>query len=345
MEFKNYLNQTAGEIDLEIKKFFQKWDLEIKQLSPKLSPLIKVLAEGCQGGKKLRGTLVKLGFEIAQNSYNPEILKASAGYEIFNTSIFAHDDIIDKGELRRGKPSIPSQLGNNHYGISQAIVLGDIGFFIAVKLIANSNFTDHIKNIAIVTFSNTVINTGLGQALDIELPLAKEKVESDVTTIQKLKTAHYTIIDPLTLGIIFGGGEKNKKVLKAIEEFGEALGIAFQIQDDILGVFGDEKTLGKSVTSDIEEGKNTLLITQAQKRANSGQRAVLDSYYGKGKIGESELEAIRKVFKDTGSLDYSRQVALKYVVAAKKVIPKITKEPKYSQLLSQMADFLVEREK
>src|SRR3989344_8157499 len=354
MDFKSYLDVAAKEIDQEIDRFFDVWEKEVSEVSPTLVPLAKVLRENCHGGKRLRGSLVKLGYELVGANLpagrqgldhlegGQEILKVAAAVEIFQTAILAHDDIIDQSPLRRGKPTIYRQLGGDHYAISQTIALADIGFFLTVKLISTANFPADLKNKAISSFAQTVINTGLGEVLDVELPhLEGERKEEDVVTIHKLKTSYYTIIDPLQLGAILAGADDNS--LKAIEEFGEALGIAFQITDDILGVFGDEETLGKSVTSDIEEGKNTLLITEALQKATPEQRIILDKYYGKGDMGEEGLKAIRKVFMDTGSLDFSRQEALKYVELAKKVVPEITRDWESTELLSQMADFLVNR--
>jgi geranylgeranyl diphosphate synthase type I len=176
------------------------------------------------------------------------------------------------------------------------------------------------------------------------MPHLKEgKNEEDILTIFRLKTAHYTIIGPLQLGAVLGGA--SNLLLTDIGKISETLGIAFQIQDDILGVFGDEKTLGKSVTSDIEEGKNTLLIVKALENANPEQKKILERYYGKGKIGEPELEQIKKVFVDTGALEYSQTRAKKMIEEAKRVIAKMEIESKYQDLLTQMADFLVERSK
>lgn len=345
MDFATYLQTCADEINQEIESFLQEWNSEVGQLSTNLLPLTNTLIENCAGGKRLRGTLVKLGYEIASVSpRNDDILKVAAAIEIFQTSILAHDDIIDQSPLRRGKPTIYKQLGGDHYAISQTIALADIGFFLAVKLISEADFEDGYKNKAIQAFAKTVINTGLGEVLDVELPhLQGDRVEEDVITIHKLKTSYYTIIDPLQLGIILAGG--SKELLDKVAEFGENLGIAFQLQDDILGVFGDESVLGKSVTSDIAEGKNTFLITQALKNANQDQKKILDRYYGHGNVGEDGLEAVRKVFIDTGSLDYSRQEAQKYVKMAKKIIPDITKDTRLSSLLEQMAEYLVNRTK
>lgn len=349
MDFKSYLNEAALEIDQEMDRFFGIWSEEVESVSPSLVPLAKVFTENCGGGKRLRGALVKLGYEIGgANLFHleggKEVLKVAAAVEIFQTAILAHDDIIDQSPLRRGKSTIYRQLGGDHYGISQTIVLADVGFFLSVRLIGQTDFPAEYKNKATNVFAQTVINTGLGEILDVELPHLKgERIEKDVVTIHKLKTSYYTIIDPLQLGAILAGASDN--TLKAIGEFGEALGVAFQLQDDILGVFGDEKTLGKSVTSDIKEGKNTLLIIEALKMANEDQKKVLDRYYGKGNVGDTGLQEVRKVFIDTGALDKSRKEALKYVATAKKVIPQITEDLKKAELLSQMADFLIERDK
>lgn len=352
MDFQSYLKVAALEINQQIDRFFNIWQKEVSRTSPTLVPLTKILIENCRGGKTLRGTLVKLGYDLARDSIgsaglqndNNEILKPAAAVEIFHTSVLAHDDIIDQSALRRGKPTIYRQLGGDHYGISQTIALADIGFFLTIRLISEANFKEDRKNKAISAFARTVINTGLGEVLDVELPRLKgNRVDKDVITIHRLKTSYYTIIDPLSLGATLAGGDQ--KLIDNLAEFGENLGIAFQIQDDILGVFGSEEVLGKPITDDIEEGKNTLLITQAFKKVTPAQKKVLDKYYGKGKIGQNGLKSIRKVFIETGSLDYSRQKAVQYVARAKAVIPKITTNPKYSQLLSQMADFLVERDR
>lgn len=336
MDFKSYLKETADQINLQLADFLKKWIEEVERVSLKLTPLAKEFVKSCEGGKRIRGSLVKLGYEIASTTLvsGKEILKPAIAYEIFHTSILAHDDIIDQSDLRRGQPTLYKALGGDHHAISQTICLADLGFFLATKLIAESNFPEKKKNLGLAWFSKTTIDTALGEMLDVE--------KGDVLTIMKLKTAAYTISGPLQLGAILAGAEE--KLLRVLEEFGENLGIAFQIQDDILGVFGDEKTLGKSVTSDIEEGKNTLLITEALKRANSRERQILKQYYGKGDLGDQGLEAVRKVFMETGSLDYSQQFGVKYVVKAKSIIPKITNDKIMISILTEMADFLVERE-
>lgn len=343
MNFQNYLKISAAEINQELDNFFKKWNEEVLACSSKLSDLNKSFIQANSGGKRLRGVFVKLGYELVGGISTSEILKPAAAFEIFQTAILAHDDVIDKSETRRGKPTLYKELGGNHYGISQTICLGDIGFFLAYRLIAGSNFPEKEKNQAISYFTNSIIQTVLGEILDVEAPQSGKADEETYLKICQLKTAYYTLTGPLQLGAVLAGADK--KLLNNIEAFGEKLGTAFQIQDDILGVFGDEKTLGKSVTSDIEEGKNTLLVIYALQNASAKQNEILGKYYGKGKIGGSELEQIKKVFIDTGALKYSQQKAGGLVKEAKKIILQITENNELKTILEEMAKFLVKRNK
>ncbi len=351
MDFSNYLKEAAAEVDRELADVFSKWSAEVQAVSSKLVELNNEFIQASQGGKRLRGALVKLGYEMAlAEDYGQaritdrEIMKAAAAFEIFQTAILSHDDVIDQSAIRRGRPTLYQALGGNHYGVSQTICLGDIGYFLALRVIAKSDFADELKIRAVRLFAQAMLDTALGQLLDVELPNRQTpKEEADALTVFRLKTARYTIVGPLQLGAVLAGADR--KLLGEIENFGESLGTAFQIQDDILGVFGDEKTLGKSVTSDIEEGKNTLLVIEALKKAAPDQREVLDKVYGKGKINQSQLEQIRRIFTETGALEYSRKRAEEMVEEAKKTVERMEIPANKKQLLSEMAEFLVERQK
>jgi geranylgeranyl diphosphate synthase, type I len=344
MDFQKYLEINARKINSLLAEYLDQEIAESQKVSNELAPLVKTFAKQSMGGKRLRGALVKLGFELAGGEENSEIYKASLAYEIIQTSLLAHDDIIDKSEIRRGNKTMYQDLGGGHYGISQAIILGDVGFFLAFRLIINSGFTDNKKLAALDYFNQSILKTAAGEMLDIQTSFKKRELsEEDALEISHLKTSHYTIIGPLQLGASLAGGDS--VLIKNIELFGKNLGVAFQIQDDILGVFGKEEELGKSVTSDIEEGKNTLLIVKAMGKATSEQKKYLDEHYGKGKISEEELREIRQIFMDTGALDYARQKAVKYVNQAKKVVPRLTLEDDKKQLLMELADYLVNRKK
>lgn len=338
MDFVEYLEKTKSQIDSELAVIFKKKQSEFKKINPKLGKLFTEFVKASRGGKRIRGALVRLGYEIALDSggvktSQNDILKVAAAYEIFQTAILAHDDLIDKSEIRRGKPSLYKSLGGNHYALSQTISLGDMGFFLATDLITNSNFPENLKNKALSFFSKTMLETTLGQMLDVE--------KGDALTISKLKTAGYSFSGPLILGSIFGNG--NNTLIKTLMNFGENLGMAFQIQDDIMGVFGSEKETGKSTTSDIEENKKTLLLEFALKNGTPSQKEYLKKNYGKGKITLHQFLQIKKILIDSKALVLTRQLAIKYVFKAKKIIPQLSKDPMQKQIFGQLSDYLVER--
>lgn len=341
-DFEKYLLTSGVEIKKEIRTILSEWTSVVENKTPALKKINDLFLKSFDGGKYIRGTLVKLGYDL-YNPPNPSIIKIAAAFEILHTSLLIHDDIIDKSLIRRGKPTIHSMFKNNHYGISQAMCLADIGFFLATKVINESNFKPEIKNKIQSHLSQIVLETILGQMLDIKSSYEKTKNEKDVATIQKLKTAYYTISGPLSIGAMMGTAAQ--KQLDKIKTFGEYLGVAYQIQDDILGVFGDEKTIGKSATSDIKENKNTLLITHALKKASVKQKQFLKKYYGAKNLTIKQLNEIKSIFVETGSMKYSQTKAKKYTLEAKNIIPSITDNQKYKNLLYQFIDFINHRKR
>lgn len=261
-------------------------------------------------GKLVRGTLVNLGYKIAKEESNYSYPLACA-FEVFQTSILIHDDIIDHDDLRRGKKTIHSYNGEKYYDLTKnvqaytlgdniAICMGDLGFYEANKIIA-TNYKDNpnLGNI-INYFSDIVIKTIKGELLDVITPFIEENglendnLEETIYQVYRLKTAYYTIVGPLSLGLLLGGLSEEK--IKEVEEFGMNLGVAFQLQDDLLGIYGDN--IGKVIGSDIKEFKTTLLYSITKN--NKDLYNELLKYYGKTTDIES-VEKVRQIFIDSGA--------------------------------------------
>lgn len=219
VDFPDYLKLEAKNIDQVLDKYLDNELKRISKISPKLTPLFQKFINSSRGGKRLRGALVKLGYELTGKKSDPEIYQISIAFEIFQTAILAHDDIIDQSPTRRGRPSLYQAVGQD-----QAITLADLGFFLSVNIIAESKFDKDEKNKAINLFSKVVIDTTIGQMLDIG--------HDDPVTLAKLKTARYTISGPLQTGAILAGADN--KLIRILGQFGQNLGIAYQIRDDIL---------------------------------------------------------------------------------------------------------------
>lgn len=343
MHFANYRRTAASEVTRELQSILQAWSEKFNhKTNNQLQDILQLLQQSVAGGKMLRGTLLRLGYTLINQTENPEINKIAAAYEILHTALLIDDDVFDQSKLRRGMPTVYHVLGTNQYAISQSICLASLGLQLTNNLIAQSNFppTNIIKTLT--ALSATLADTFAGEMLDIKLSLPDQpRREEDIILIHTLKTARYSVVGPLLLGAMLAGADETR--VMAIKQFGDAIGIAFQIQDDILGIFGDEQTLGKSTTSDIAENKNTILIAYALSHASEEQKKILAAYYGKSPVSMFAQQQIKKIFIDTGSLRYSQTKAEAYVHKGRNVVVRLTTNPKLQKLLNEFSDFSIER--
>lgn len=271
------------------------------------------LTRANQGGKYLRGMLVALGYNSSNNEDN-KYLDLALAIELFQTSILIHDDIIDNAVVRRGMDTIPVSYNksfniNNldkkkEFGNSMAICIGDLGFYLADELIING-YKQHPNLIDILSYyHNMAIKTCEGEMIDISLPFKEryvkndENVEEKIMDIYRLKTAWYSVIGPFCLGLMLGS--VNKEKIKEMEEILLNVGIAFQIKDDLLGIYGDNKQLGKSTNSDIEEFKQTLLYSYVKQ--TPFKEEFLKSY---GQNNLKDIEKVKNIFEKSGARKYA----------------------------------------
>lgn len=337
MDFAQFLKKHSQIIDKRLEEVLERISGRANKASPELGKLFDEFINSTRGGKRIRGALVLLGYEIGGGKDYKRVLDGAAAFEIFQTAILAQDDVIDKSLLRRFKGSLYQSLGGDHRAISLTLCLSDIGFFSAYELLGSLKIEDSLKLKAVSLFSKTLTRTVFGVMLDIENPyLGRDFLEEDSIKTALLKTAGYTISGPLLLGATLAGAKD--RILKKLQIFGDNLGIAFQIQDDVLGIFGDEINTGKSASSDIKECKATILIAYAQKKANTEQRKILKKYYGNKGIDERGIEKIRKIFINTKALEYANSQAEKYFDKAKKSLKGSQEE-----LLYSLVEFLRKR--
>ncbi len=289
-------------------------------------------------GKFIRGALVNLGYSILKSDieYSDELALA---FEIYQTAILINDDIIDHASLRRNQPTIPVHYMNDWeakgievkrdaYDVanSMAICAGGFGMCYANQKMAEAyNRSDNL-GILLQYFNQVIINTIQGEVIDVILPFEEKNFCSNeddlvdsITEIYRLKTAWYTVIGPLCLGMILAGGADEN--IKKMECFAESLGIAFQIKDDILGIYADEDNIGKNVGSDITEFKQTLLY--AYIRNQKEYFSDLLRYYGKENLTYEDVKAIRDLFSKSGALAYAEQEMNRYFELAIKGLKSI----------------------
>ena len=275
-----------------------------------------------KGGKFLRASLIALGYQSFGND-DDKYLPLGIALEIFQTSILIHDDIIDKADKRRGLDTIPVKYqkiygapikdGDNFedkrkdIGNSMALCLGDLGFYLALQIIVKNYRNDKNLDRVLEYYNDVAIKTCEGEMVDVVLPFYEEfygendNLEKHVMEIYKLKTAWYSVVGPYSLGAILGGLDDEK--VHKLEDALLGLGIAFQIKDDLLGIYGDEKHIGKSVTSDVSEFKQTILYAYT---INTEYKDELLKYYGKD-ISVCDMDKVKEIFDKSGAREYANK--------------------------------------
>lgn len=311
LEFFIYYKSKLKEFEVELKKINKTF---IEKDNPIVIDAINKFINMNGDGKFLRGCLIDLGYKLNKNDDYAKTL--SLAYETFETSILIHDDIIDNAHLRRNKETIHEtyknefkkyNVENDNTNNSLALCIGDLGFFYTTELITKKYKND--KNLAklLSYYNNIVIKTIKGEIIDVALPFIEKNDkkhalhEEDIMEIYKLKTSWYTIVGPFVLGMILGNSKA--KDMETFEKVLEPLGIAFQIKDDILGIYSSKEILGKSVYSDIEEFKQTILYSYIKIKRNDLLDELL-KYYGRS-INEEESKKVQQLFEESGALEYA----------------------------------------
>lgn len=355
MEAKLELSKIAKVLDKEVLKII---DTEIdlsESISPYVTDMLEYASSIASGGKRIRGAFVYYSYLMHGGKNLKEILKVAAAIEISHSYLLIHDDIMDSSPLRRGMKTIHkiyeeihrenySKNGSKHFGEGVGITAGDILSHIASGTIITSKFPAENKIKAMTIFHELIKETGYGQLLDEYLELNEDAEEKDIIQVHHYKTGQYTYQNPLFIGAVLAG--TTQKNLNTLEKYSLPAGIAFQLQDDILGLFGDEERIGKPADSDLKEGKRTLLIIKALERCNDRDKVIIDNALGSHKITPDTLEAVRRIVIGTGSLDYSEKLAIELTKKAKRALQR-GKDPKWIgegyEFLIGIADYMINR--
>jgi geranylgeranyl diphosphate synthase type I len=354
MNAKEYLAEYKKEFDVFLKKYFKEKKKSFKKIDPLAEEAVKILEKfTLSGGKRVRPAMVYYGFLLGGGKINDKkkIIEASMSIELIHSFLLIHDDIIDRDEKRHGVDTVHEsykkiaerffpKTNKNHFGTSMAIIAGDLAASMANEILFKSNFSAKTILKALNQLQKIVYTTIPGEMLDVVMEARGKSTEEEILKMHEGKTAFYTFEGPLHLGITLAEN-KSKKLLKNISDYSLAIGKAFQIRDDILGVFGDEQKLGKPVGSDVIENKQTLLTLKALQKANSKQKSTINNLLGKKDLTSAELEAFRKIIMETGSLEYSNQLANKFSKQAIKSLNKIeSKNQEAKDFLEKIAEYI-----
>jgi geranylgeranyl diphosphate synthase type I len=282
-------------------------------LGPDADALVRSAHDAVRGGKRFRAAFCWWGYRAVQDEVPDQaaLVRATASLELLHASALVHDDFMDASDTRRGRPATHAAFGARHrelgwsgapeqYGAAAAILLGDLLLSWSDELLRRCGLPHDRVRDALAVFDLTRSEVIAGQFLDVSV---QARGESDVDLAMKVlryKSAKYSIERPLHVGAALAGADP--ATIDALSAFGLPLGEAFQLRDDLLGVFGDPEVTGKPAGDDLTEGKRTVLVALALAGADAADAKRLDEGLGRP-LTEDEVADLRAVIESSGAAD------------------------------------------
>ena len=287
----------------------------LRSIGPELDPVAQALERFVlESGKRLRPLFACAGYLGTGAELTSETLHAISALELVHVCALIHDDVMDASDTRRGAPSIHKFFEAMHqeqqmtgsasqFGISSAILLGDLALIWASKALHQSRINADAMARALPVYDEMRVELMAGQYLDVhEQALGSASVERSLR-VARYKSGKYTIERPLHFGAAIGS-ENPEPFFGIYSAYGLPLGEAFQLRDDVLGVFGDPNATGKPAGDDLREGKRTVLMAKTVERASDVQRAEIDRLFADPNLDITGVETLRAIIVETGSLDH-----------------------------------------
>ncbi|MBA2559457.1 MAG: polyprenyl synthetase family protein [Propionibacteriales bacterium] len=326
------------DISATLERFISRKRADFALLGPDVTPLFDLASQAVAGGKRLRPAFAYWGWRAAGGSATDTeaITTAAAAVELVHASALIHDDVIDGSATRRGRRSTqqefaallpggavpssgppPPEVSNARsigrpppdksveatglqFGSSAAILLGDLLLSWSDELLATSGFKPKVAARGRRYFDLLRGEVVAGQYLDVLGQASDRSTAADAMRVVRYKSAKYTVERPLQFGAALA--KAGEPLLTALSSYGVPLGEAFQLRDDVLGVFGETQVTGKPSGDDLREGKRTLLLARAFDEATAEQAAVLKEHVGDSTLDAGGIAAVQQVLRDTGAL-------------------------------------------
>lgn len=353
-------SQWVHRVNTRIEDFIADRQSILLSVSPDVEPFVEFSRQFLSGGKRFRATCALLGYSTVQDVVPDHVIDVASALEIFHAAALVHDDIMDKSDTRRGAPSAHRRFEALHkssrwsgpadnFGESAALLFGDL-------LLA---FSDELFSSGLLGESNTMaarasraefdrmrIDVTAGQYLDIVEERAwpvVDKFES-LTRAQRVvvfKSAKYSIEAPLVIGAALGGASPDH--ITALRKVGLPLGIAFQLRDDLLGVFGDPAVTGKPAGDDLREGKRTVLIALAQQELPTSAITLMDELLGDPELTSEQIGMLQQTLKNSGAVDQLESMISQQVDQAQAAISEGSFTASAQDGLHQLAEKVTRR--
>lgn len=330
-------------VSQRLDKFIAIRRSEAAEWGPEAVSLIEFAAGAVQGGKRLRARFCLAGWRAvaavhgarAAEAPASDVVSAAAALEVFHAAALVHDDLIDNSDTRRGRPSAHRSLEGLHrasawigdaaaFGRSAAILLGDLLVAWSDDLFEEGmDAAAPAAPAARAEYARMRREVTVGQFLDIAEEAAfrsepDERHAERALRVASLKSARYSVQQPLLVGAALA--EADAAQLAALAAFGHPLGMAFQLRDDVLGVFGDEAVTGKPSGDDLREGKRTVLVAYAREALAPSARRVVDELIGDPELDAVQIGALQRTIRETGALSRVEELITDFAREAERAL-------------------------
>ncbi len=321
-----------AEIQRELDSFLAARAEEFESISPDLSPITEFSTELVRGGKRFRALFCFWSWqgqlhETSSETSDPftSMVKICAALELFHAAALVHDDLIDQSDTRRGSPAMHKRFEKLHrdsnwsgdsarFGSASSILVGDLMLAWSSELFGTALIDAPSRDVEAACrdeFARMRVEVMAGQYLDVleENSAIGREVSEAVARANRVmlyKTAKYSIEAPLLIGAAFAGASLAQR--RALSSFAIPLGLAFQLRDDILGVFGDPNLTGKPAGDDLREGKRTVLIALTRQSLSQSDASRFDSMLADGALSSTEIEELQVSIRNSGALQQTERM-------------------------------------
>jgi geranylgeranyl diphosphate synthase, type I len=371
------LQRIRTEVSDALTAFLARQRAVLAEIGSDVLPCLDAISALLAGGKRLRPAFCYWGWRAAGGADCPQIFAAAAALELLQASALVHDDVMDDSDLRRGQPSVHKRFASWHaatgrsgnaerFGAGAAILVGDLLLAWTNELFRDCGLAPYVLRRGAPVLARMQTELAAGQYLDL---LSQSDVGTSVAAAVRVityKTAKYSTERPLQLGVALataasgsggagrpaagdgasqsGRADRANELASACSRYGQPLGIAFQLRDDLLGVFGDPARTGKPAGGDIAEGKSTVLLALARERASAAQAAVLDRHLGQRDLAPESATAVRAVLTETGAVAECEHLIAAYRKEALAALDGAPVPDQARSALAALAEYVTSRD-
>jgi geranylgeranyl diphosphate synthase, type I len=304
------------------------------------------------GGKRLRPLFCLLGYRAAGARPGGQIVRAASALELLHTFAIVHDDVMDRSRVRRGEPSSWIEFGEAHrregmrgdpasYGVASAVLVGDLALILADQSFLESGFPPARLLPALDRYNRMRAEMVAGQYLDVLAANTGAAGEREARRVAVLKSGLYTVEGPLHIGSLLAGAGPD--MLRLLSRYGVPLGEAFQIRDDVLGVFVDPSATGKDRDSDLREGKRTVLLARTLALVSADEGRFIEECLGRPDLSAGDAQRIRSLMEGSGALASTLELIEELTEGAKSSLDDAPVAPDIAEILRDIADVLALR--